>query len=230
VTESRQGEIREGEFRQGTVNEDQHSDPTGGSGGTAPDPTGSAAAVARSDRRLSPPLIVALVLGAALVVGIGVAGIVLGPGSARPAAAPPPATPTGPLLLVPVDAPLADSAECAALLHAVPKTLANGSTPLHSRQLASPAPPATAAWGGGAAEPAVLRCGIERPPELTPTSELLEVNGVQWLRISADGATTWYAVDRAAVVALTLPGNVGTGPIQDVSDAISATMAVKPVF
>jgi hypothetical protein len=186
--------------------------------------------VARSDRRLSPPLIAALVLGAVLVVGIGVAGIVLGPGSATPPPAPKAAIATGPLLLVPVDAPQAGSAECTALVHALPTTLTNGRTPLHSRQLASPAPPATAAWGGGAQEPAVLRCGIERPPELTPTSELLAVDGVQWLRISADGATTWYAVDRAIVVALTLPGNVGTGPIQDVSDTITATMPARPVF
>jgi Protein of unknown function (DUF3515) len=175
-------------------------------------------------------LIAALVLGAALVVGIGIAGIVLGPNSAKPAPAAKPATAAGPLLLVPVDAPLAGSAECTALVRALPTTLTNGNSPLRARQLASPAPPATAAWGGGASEPAVLRCGIERPPELTPTSELLDVDGVQWLRISADGATTWYAVDRAAVVALTLPGNVGTGPIQDVSDTISATMPPKPVF
>jgi hypothetical protein len=186
--------------------------------------------VARPDRRLSPPLIVALVLGAALVVGIGIAGIVLGPDSATPAPAAKPATATGPLLLVPVDAPQAGSPQCAALVHALPKTLTNGKTPLHGRQLASPAPPATAAWGGTTGEPAVLRCGIERPPELTPTSELLDVDGVQWLQISAGGDTTWYAVDRAVVVALTLPDNVGTGPIQDVSDTIGRTMPARPVF
>ncbi|HEX5407366.1 MAG TPA: DUF3515 domain-containing protein [Pseudonocardiaceae bacterium] len=207
--------------------DDQH----GGSGGTAPDPTGSEPPVEPSERRLSPPLIAALVLGAVLVVGIGVAGIVLGPsGTTTSAPAPRPAISTGPLLLVPVDAPQAGSPDCAALLRALPATLPNGKTPLHSRQLASPAPPATMAWGGTAGEPAVLRCGIERPPELTATSELLDVNSVQWLRISADGATTWYAVDRAVVVALTLPGDVGTGPIQQASDTISATLPAKPVF
>jgi hypothetical protein len=217
-----------GKLGSGTVTED--SDPAGGSGSTAPDPTGSKAAVERGDRRLSPPLIAALALGAALVIGVGIAGVVLGPASSVPEAAPPPAptaTTTGPLLLVPVDAPQAGSAQCAALLRGLPATLANGTTPLRRRQLATPAPPASAAWGG---DPVVLRCGIERPPELTQTSELLAVDGVRWLRVTADGAATWYAVDRASVVALTLPGNVGTGPIQDVSEAIGKTMPAKPVF
>jgi Protein of unknown function (DUF3515) len=212
---------------QGIVNDDT------GSGGTAHDPTGSTPPVQPAGRRLSPPLIAALVLGVALVVGVAVAGIVLGPsgGTASTAASTPPSTadPTAPVLLVPVDAPQAGSADCAALLRALPATLTNGRTPLAARELAKPAPQAAVAWGRGD-EPAVLRCGIERPPELTPTSELLDVDGVQWLRVSADGLTTWYAVDRPVVVALTLPGDVGTGPIQDVSDSIGATLPMKQVF
>ncbi|HEX3649573.1 MAG TPA: DUF3515 domain-containing protein [Pseudonocardiaceae bacterium] len=203
-----------------------------GSGDTAHDPTGSTAPVQPPGRRLSPPLIAALVLGVALVVVVAVAGIVAGPGGSRAPAASTarPANPTGPLLLVPVEAPRAGSPDCAALLRKLPATLANGNTPLSARQLAKPAPPAAAAWGGRNGDPVVLRCGIERPPELTPTSELLEVSGVRWLRVSADGLTTWYAVDRPVVVALTLPGDVGTGPIQDVSDTIGATLPARKVF
>lgn len=175
-------------------------------------------------------MIAALALGIALVLGVGIAGLVLGPGNS---AAPPTPTPapaaTGPVLLVPVDAPRAGSAQCTALLRALPGSLPNGSTPLRRRQLANPAPQGAAAWGAGS-DPVVLRCGIERPPELTPTSELLAVNGVQWLRVSADGLTTWYAVDRPAVVALTLPGTAGTGPIQTVSNTLAATMPAVPVF
>lgn len=215
--------------RQGIVADDtQHN----GSGSTAGDPTGSTPPPVRPDRRPSPQLIAALVLVGALVVGVGVAGIVLGPENATPPPAPttPAVADTGPLLLVPVDAPQAGSAECAALLRALPATLSNGNTPLRARELASPAPKAAAAWGGTTGDPVVLRCGIERPPELTQTSELLDVDGVQWFQISANGLTTWYAVDRAETVALTLPGNVATGPIQDVSAAIGATMKAVPVF
>jgi hypothetical protein len=219
------------------VNDDtSRGDAVGGSGGTSGDPTGNDDAVQPSDRhgpdrRWSPQLIIALTLGAVLLVGVAVAGIVLGPATSTPPAAKPPpvANPTGPVLLVPVDAPKAGTAECAALIHALPATLANGRTPLHSRQLAKPVPPATAVWGSGD-EPAVLRCGIERPPELKPTSELLEVDGVQWFQESSGGLTTWYAVDRAATVALTLPGSVGTGPIQDVSAAVGSAMPAVPVF
>jgi hypothetical protein len=176
---------------------------------------------------LSPPLVIALVLAGVLVLGIGIAGIALGTGGTGPTAAPAPAT--GPVPLVPVAAPQAGSAQCAALDAALPATLANGKTPLHRRPLVAPAPQAAAAWGAGDT-PVVLRCGIERPPELTSTSELLGVSGVRWLQVTGDGAATWYAVDRAAVVALTLPDGLNTGPIQDISAAISATMPAVPVF
>lgn len=202
-----------------------------GTDGTAPDPTGSGSRAGRPERRFSPPLIASAVLAVVLVLGVGVAGIVLGSGGDGGGATQPTPTAsaaTGPVLLVPVDAPKAGSPQCTALLRALPESLTNGSTPLHRRRLAQPAPPATAAWGSG--DPVVLRCGIERPQQLLPTSELLGVDGVQWFQISAGGDITWYAVDRAAVVALTLPGTFGTGPIQDVSAAISTTMPAVPVF
>jgi hypothetical protein len=172
-------------------------------------------------------LLVALGLAAVLVAGVAVAGVVLGRASAAPAA-PPPAPDNGPVLLVPVAAPQAGSAACAALTHALPASLIDGGKPLRRRPLAAPAPPAAVVWGAG--DPVVLRCGIERPPELTTTSELLGVDGVQWLQVTEGGAATWYAVDRAAVVALTLPNGVNTGPIQDVSSAITAAMPAVPVF
>lgn len=174
---------------------------------------------------MSPPLIAALVLSALLVVGVAIAGIVLGRSATTPTATPPA---TGPVVLVPVSAPQAGSAGCAALTRALPATLSNGANPLRRRPLAAPAPQAAAAWGAG--DPAVLRCGIERPPELTTTSELLDVSGVRWFQVTANGATTWYAVDRKAVIALTLPDGVATGPIQDVSTAITAAMPAVPVF
>jgi hypothetical protein len=179
-----------------------------------------------SGLRPSPPLIVALGLAVALVVGVAVAGLVLGRAAAPSSAAPPPAA--GPVALVPVAAPMAGSAQCAALVRALPSELPNGSASLRRRPLAAPAPVAAVAWGAG--DPVVLRCGIERPPELTSTSELLGVSGVQWFRVSAGGSVTWYAVDRAAVVALTLPEGVSTGPIQVVSAAIGQAMPAVPVF
>ncbi|HEX9335007.1 MAG TPA: DUF3515 domain-containing protein [Pseudonocardiaceae bacterium] len=175
---------------------------------------------------LSVPLLIALGLSAVLVVGVAVAGIVLGRAATPPTATPPAGT--GPVLLVPVSAPLAGSSACAALARTLPAALSNGGKSLRRRPLAAPAPVAAAAWGAG--DPVVLRCGIERPPELTATSELLEVSGVRWFEVTGDGAATWYAVDRPAVVALTLPDGLNTGPIQDVSTAINAAMPAVPVF
>ena len=72
--------------------------------------------------------------------------------------------------------------------------------------------------------PVVLRCGLPRPAELTPTSELLEVNGVRWLTLTDGALVTSIAVDRPVYVALTAPAGVGSGPLQAVSDAVRTTL------
>ncbi|WP_020661826.1 DUF3515 domain-containing protein [Amycolatopsis benzoatilytica] len=132
-----------------------------------------------------------------------------------------------PLALVSVPAPQAGSADCKNLITGVPATLTSNGKELSPRTLAEPAPPSTVAWGEP--DPVVLRCGLERPPELTPSSQLRMVNKVQWLVVEQGGSATWYAVDRAVYVALTVPGNTGTGPLQAISDAISAKLPAKPL-
>ena len=132
----------------------------------------------------------------------------------------------GPLPLPPVPAPQAGSSECARLLAALPSELTSGAGTLPRRQLATPAPPASAAWG---APPVVLRCGLARPAELTQTSQLIEVSGVQWLELPGAGASTWVAVDRPVYVALTLPEGSGSGPLQDVSATVRATLPAREV-
>lgn len=137
-----------------------------------------------------------------------------------------------PFAMPSVPTPDAGSASCTALAGALPPQLANGKHPLPKRALASPAPKAAAAWGGGK-HPVTLRCGVPEPKELTPTSRLLDVSGVQWLEVPAPGpdpdTLTAYAVDRPSYVALTMPTDVGTGPLQNVSAAVSKTMKAKPV-
>lgn len=134
-----------------------------------------------------------------------------------------------PLAVAAVPAPAADSPQCAALLAALPDRLQSGSTQLDRRPLAEPVPPGTAAWG--AQRPAVLRCGLDRPAELTRTAALLQINGVRWLQLRDQAAevTSWVAVDRAVYVVLTLADPTGTGPLQDVSSAITATLPAQPV-
>jgi hypothetical protein len=177
------------------------------------------------------PLLLALTVAAVAVVGrvqgVEVAG--LGDGSTPAAAAAPE---TGPLAVVPVDAPDAAGAGCAALLAALPAALPAAGGTLPARPLADPVPPGTRAWAA-APRPVVLRCGLTRPAELTPTSALLEVNGVRWLRLD-DGVpdpvvVSYVAVDRPVYVVLTAPTDAGSGPLQVVADAVRQTLPATEV-
>jgi hypothetical protein len=168
---------------------------------------------------------IAVGLGALLIAGVIVLSKVFG---AEPAAGPAPTTTstaprTGPLALVPVDAPDAGSAGCAKLIAALPASLTSGSARLRRLPLAEPAPPATVAWGD-TGDPVVLRCGLPRPAELTESSGLREISGVKWLAVSGDGRSTWYVVDRVIFIALTVPGNAGTGPLQEISETVGKAL------
>jgi hypothetical protein len=70
----------------------------------------------------------------------------------------------------------------------------------------------------------VLRCGLGRPAELTVSSRLLAVSGVQFLGIPGPGATSWVVVDRPVYVALTLPVGSGSAALQQVAAAVGMTL------
>lgn len=169
-------------------------------------------------------LVIAAVLVTAAAVTVAVLGMVLSGDEAGDA---PDVDEPGPLPLVSIPAPDADSPQCAALVDAAPRTLESAGEQLDHRELAEPAPPSALAWGQD--NPVVLRCGLQTPPELTPTSELRQINGVQWLPVPDQGVSTWFAVDREIVVALTIPDNAGTGPLQDLSDTVSETVPAAPI-
>ncbi|GAB2989731.1 DUF3515 domain-containing protein [Amycolatopsis acidiphila] len=162
-------------------------------------------------------IVLAAVLAVALAVGVAVLSIVNRSQPGQPD--------NGPLALVPVPASQADSPECATLVPALPAQLISNGATLDRREIAEPAPPATVAWG--APDAIVLRCGLDRPPELTQTAQLRVVSGVQWLPVEGQGASTWYVVDRNVYIGLTVPDSAGTGPLQQVSDTVAATL--KPV-
>ncbi|WP_245614474.1 DUF3515 domain-containing protein [Actinokineospora inagensis] len=176
------------------------------------------------------------VVAAAVLVGLLVVGVVVASrfaprdlGDQAPVSTAKTAR-TGPVGLVPVDAPDSGTPSCVALTAALPGSLPNGGKALPRLDLADPAPPATAAWGDQIGDPVVLRCGLGKPPELTPTSELREVSGVRWLVVTGDeGASTWFAVDRPVYVALTLPTGLGTGPLQTVSEVVGRALERQPV-
>lgn len=134
-----------------------------------------------------------------------------------------------PVAAVPIPSPGAGSEECAALVEGLPESLGDAGRVA----LVEPAPEGTAAYRMPDAEPVIVRCGLPAPPTFTVGVALQEVNGVQWFNEPdpdpAVTASTWVAVDRPQFVAVTLPEGSGTGPIQDLSDALAGTLeAVEP--
>jgi Protein of unknown function (DUF3515) len=189
--------------------------------------------------RPSPPVLIAVALPLLLAVAVAAVAIgarvrgVEGAGLDGTGHAPTQAAPeTGPLALVPVDAPDAGGPRCAALLAALPDALPSDGGPLPPRPLADPAPAGARAWVA-APRPAVLRCGLTRPAELAPDSALLEVNGVQWLllddAVPNPEIVSYVAVDRPVYVVLTAPTDAGSGPLQAVADAVRTTLPAVTV-
>jgi hypothetical protein len=175
---------------------------------------------------------VAAGLAVVLAVGVVVVGLALGSGSDAGSSPEPTSTDaaaprTGPLALVAVDAPGATSPECASLTEALPDELTSNGKPLTRLDLAEPAPQAAAAWSGERGEPVVLRCGLGQPAELTPTAQLRQIDKVTWLPVEGDGAATWYTVDRAVFVALTVPEGTGTGALQTISELVTEVLPVS---
>jgi hypothetical protein len=162
------------------------------------------------------PLWIALALAVALVVGVLIAAAMVRE------------QPLSPLGLAVVPAPAANSTDCARLLAALPETLDGGGNagPLQRRALATPAPAGAAGWGE---PPVVLRCGLDRPVELTATSRLLDVSGVQLLELVGRGTSTWVAVDRPVYVVVALPPTSGSGPLQQLAAVIANTLPRRDV-
>lgn len=162
----------------------------------------------------SPPravLIAATLVAVGALVGVLVFAVLRQPGSQ-------------PVPIATVPTPQATSAECDALTDALPDSL--GDAP--RAPVREPAPPATAAWrAGDGGEPIILRCGLDRPGEFVVGAALQVVDGVQWFRIAEPGGarSTWYAVDRAVYVGLTLPPDAGPTPIQQISAVIAESLS-----
>jgi hypothetical protein len=129
-----------------------------------------------------------------------------------------------PVAIASVPAPKGDSAECQALLGALPEQLGE----YHRAPAAQPAPAGAAAWTAGD-ERIILRCGLDRPAEFVVGSPLQVVDAVQWFELADQGRSTWFAVDRSVYVALTLPQGSGPTPIQAISEVIPKSLPAKAI-
>ena len=159
------------------------------------------------------------VLIAALVLAVGVIGVIL-------AIAAPRHPPPQPVAIPAVPAPRAQDPACRAVLEALPQRLGD----YQRAPIAQPAPPGTAAWrAASGGEPVVLRCGLDRPADFAVGSPIQLVDRVQWFEVRQDDRSTWYTVDRTVYSALTLPSGSGPTPIQQLSDLIDHTLPAVPI-
>ncbi|MGC4932869.1 DUF3515 domain-containing protein [Gordonia sp. DT30] len=118
----------------------------------------------------------------------------------------------------------ASGADCAKLLGALPPTFDG----FGSKQVDGD----TATWSGSdGADPVTVRCGVGRPSELAPSSNLQTVNGVQWfITDTIDGRGQAYVcVDHRPYVALWVPASGGNASITDVSAAIGRVLPPGPL-
>lgn len=155
------------------------------------------------------PLLIALGLALALVVGVLVGAKLIATQASR-----------APYALSAAPAPLADSAECAAFTGALPKKLAGNPR----ATLAEPAPAGAAAYVSTSQKKITVRCGVDAPLQFTELSELKELDGVQWLRLTEPTTSppmeSWFSVNTTPIVAVTgdevsLGGKLPHAALQD---------------
>lgn len=109
---------------------------------------------------------------------------------------------------------------CVRLHHRLPDDLDG-----RDRRDTSPVSRWTAAWGQ---PPLVLRCGVGRPAGLTATSQVLEVEEVEWFLTERPRAYVFTTVGRTAYVELRVPRSTprtrATAPLVDLAPAIDAAL------
>jgi hypothetical protein len=171
------------------------------------------------------PLLLAVALPVLLAVVVAVIAL------ASPDVPNPNEPDTSPLDVGTVAAPDAGSTACISVLDAVNGFMPSEGGTLGPRRV-EPAVVGVRAWAAAPA-PVVLRCGVPRPAELGPSSPLLVVNGVNWLPLPAGGgpasSTTYAVVDREVYLTVSAPAEAGSGPLQRVSDAVTASLPQRPV-
>lgn len=126
-----------------------------------------------------------------------------------------------PVAMPELPSPKADSAECAALIDALPAKVAG-----HRRaKLAQPAPAGAAAWQSSSTERVTLRCGVDLPLQYTTLAVTEKAGGTEWLRVDdpASELSTWFTVNRSPVVAVTAERS-GRAPVGDI-DASALPLA-----
>ncbi|GAA4396786.1 DUF3515 domain-containing protein [Tsukamurella soli] len=124
-----------------------------------------------------------------------------------------------------VAAPSASEPACASLLQVMPAKLGGFTRDGGTRTAGY------ARWQSDQDGTVELRCGVDRPAQLTRTSSLQVVDQTQWLQVLPTEKSQvglgayWVAVDHRPYVMMWIPDNAGTAPIQAASDSINQKLA-----
>jgi hypothetical protein len=104
------------------------------------------------------------------------------------------------------------SVDCKGLLSDLPPSVAAQPRRMVEDQLAG-------AWGD---PPIVLRCGVEKPASLKPTSQCHEVNGVGWLAERESDGWLFTTIGRKLYVSLEVPSDYepAADALADVADLV----------
>lgn len=107
---------------------------------------------------------------------------------------------------------------CADLVSAVPESVSG-----QDRRATEPESALTVAWGDPAI---VMRCGVPRPPTLKPSSQLVNVDGVDWFAEELTGGYLFTTYGRQAFVEVSVPADYApeVGPITELSAAVTETV------
>ncbi len=111
------------------------------------------------------------------------------------------------------------AAQCAALMRALPDEVAD--------QELSTRTALTAQWG----DPAIrLRCGVQPPAELKPTSRCDLLNDVGWFTIEEPAEYRFFTIGRATTVEVTVPSDHApqADALIDLSTAVKQVAELRP--
>jgi len=111
---------------------------------------------------------------------------------------------------------------CAALLGRLPnEVLHHTTTPTH------PLSSFTSAWGDPAI---VLRCGVATPAALTPSSQLITIDGIDWLPEQLTSGYRFTTIGRVLNVEVSVPSKDApeSGALVDLSPAVALTVPIAP--
>nr|WP_120491426.1 DUF3515 domain-containing protein [Corynebacterium lactis] len=127
-----------------------------------------------------------------------------------------------PIPLSTLAAPQADSL-CTGLTAALPKEL-GGRHLLGADELPESLPKDMLVWGGTAADPITLRCGVDEAPGYAVSKQLTQVGDIVWFNepsLSSGTAGTWYALGRERFVAVNMPMSEASGLLPVLSSVIA---------